>query len=102
MPDNSTFQLLPKGKPIGGGKFTREKARAKVSEAEKGDTLFVSKAQADDTQFRNAMDALLAKKGLCIVWDKLECASGKPKDADSRWRSFVGELDYTPPSTALE
>lgn len=79
-----------KGNVIGNDKVE------KVSEAVKGDTVFMSKSAIEDATFIDKVNVILAKQGLALVISQAkECKNGS-------YRTFIGDANYKPFETVLE
>jgi hypothetical protein len=67
----------------------------KVSEAEKGDSIYLQKSQAEDAEFFEKINAILSQKSLVVVTKKArQFESGDIK-------FFIGELNYQAFETEL-
>ena len=78
------------------GNVSDNESIAKVSEAQLNDSIFMSKAEIEDANFLDKVNVLLAKSKLTIVTGKAkECHNGN-------YRTFIGDLNYQPFTTAIE
>ncbi|MDR3668353.1 MAG: hypothetical protein P4L35_16035 [Ignavibacteriaceae bacterium] len=78
------------------GNVSDNESIAKVSEAQLNDSIFMSKAEIEDASFLDKVNVLLSKSKLTIVTGKAkECRNGN-------YRTFIGDLNYQPFTTAIE
>ena len=71
------------------------KTVAKVSDAIAGDTVFFDNKE-EMNSLSHAMDAILNPLGLEVVVDKAKITK------NGSYRTFIGDVNYTRPSTKME
>jgi len=78
------------------GRILDNEPIGKVSEAKQNDSIFMSKDEIEDVSFLTKVNTVLAKNSLTIVVAKArECKNGN-------YRTFIGDLNYVPATTAIE
>ncbi len=77
------------------GNITGNENIKKVSDAEKYDSVFLSKDEIEDATYLSKVEALLAPKGLALVVAKAKVTK------NGNYRTFVGDKNYQLPETEL-
>ena len=82
------------GIPQKDGSYKNETV-AKLSDAQQNDSIFIEPADFFNQSFKAQVDSILEPKGLKVVWERAK------QTKFGNYRAFIGDKDYTRPTTEL-